>query len=118
MSVDEKFNTSRRSFMQSGLLTAASLSLLKASAAAQLQSPPPLLTQSPTPLERPNILILMVDEQRYPPVYESPALRHFRRTYLLTQEQLRQRGVEFHRHYPASIACAPSRTSLYTGHYP
>lgn len=119
MSIDEKFNTSRRSFIQGGLLTAASLSLLKASAAAaQMQSRTPLLTQSPTPLERPNILILMVDEQRYPPVYESPALRHFRRTYLLTQEQLRQRGVEFHRHYAASIACAPSRTSLYTGHYP
>jgi choline-sulfatase len=60
----------------------------------------------------------MVDEQRYPPIYESPALQHFRRTYLLTQEKLRQHGVEFHRHYAASIACAPSRTSLYTGHYP
>jgi choline-sulfatase len=101
------------------LLTAASLNLLKSSAAARaVESRARFFTQSPTPFERPNILILMVDEQRYPPVYESPALRHFRRTYLLTQEQLRQRGVEFHRHYAASVACAPSRTSLYTGHYP
>ena len=118
MSVDGKLTTSRRRFIQSGILTAASLNLLKASAAAQTESRTHLFTQSPTPLERPNILILMVDEQRYPTIYESPALRHFRRTYLLTQEQLRQRGVEFHRHYAASIACAPSRTSLYTGHYP
>ena len=67
---------------------------------------------------RPNFLILMVDEMRYPPPYELPALRAFRATYLRTQNMLRRHGVEFHRHYAASVACAPSRTSLYTGHYP
>ncbi len=67
---------------------------------------------------RPNFLILMVDEMRYPPIYESQALKAFRATYLRTQEMLRRHGAEFHRHYAASVACAPSRTSLYTGHYP
>ena len=118
MSADEKSKTSRRRFLQTGLMTAASLNLPGVAAKANAQSLARLYTRTPTPLGRPNILILMVDEQRYPPVYESPALRHFRRTYLLTQEALRRQGVEFHRHYTASIACAPSRASLYTGHYP
>jgi choline-sulfatase len=60
----------------------------------------------------------MVDEMRYPPVYESSALRAFRQRYLLTQNALRRYGIDFRRHYAASVACSPSRASLYTGHYP
>jgi choline-sulfatase len=60
----------------------------------------------------------MVDEMRYPPIYESAATKAFRQQYLLTQNLLRQHGVEFHRHYAASVACSPSRASIYTGHYP
>ncbi len=67
---------------------------------------------------RPNILIMMVDEQRHPTVYESPALAAFRANYLRTQQTLAQTGVSFNRHYAASVACVPSRTSLLTGHYP
>jgi hypothetical protein len=33
--------------------------------------------------------VLLVDEQRYPPCYEGPALREFRRTHLRAQELLR-----------------------------
>ena len=66
----------------------------------------------------PNLLILLVDEMRYPPVYEGAGLAAFRARYLRTQQQLRRTGVEFHRHYAASTACAPSRTSIFTGHYP
>lgn len=73
---------------------------------------------SPTPGKRPNILILMTDEMRYPPVYKSKSLMDFRGTCLRTQNLLRQRGIEFRRHYAASVACAPSRASIYTGHYP
>ncbi len=67
---------------------------------------------------RPNFLLLLVDEQRYPTCYESRALLDFRRTELPTQELLRSQGIEWHRHYVASTACAPSRASLFTGHYP
>jgi choline-sulfatase len=67
---------------------------------------------------RPNILFMMVDEQRYPTVYESPALAAFRSTYLGTQKTMAQTGVTFDRHYAASVACVPSRTSLLTGQYP
>ncbi len=67
---------------------------------------------------KPNILFVLVDEQRYPTVYESAALKDFRATVLTAQAGLAKRGVSFERHYIASSACVPSRTSLYTGHYP
>jgi len=67
---------------------------------------------------RPNILFLLVDEQRYPTVYESEALKEFRKAHLPAQNALAQKGLTFERHYIASVACVPSRTSLYTGHYP
>jgi arylsulfatase A-like enzyme len=34
------------------------------------------------------------------------------------RERLRSRSVELHRHYCAATACAPSRTTLFTGQYP
>jgi arylsulfatase A-like enzyme len=68
--------------------------------------------------KRPNILLFMVDEQRYPTVYDGPALREWMDTKLVAQRLLRENGVEFHRHYAQSTACAPSRTSLFTGQYP
>ena len=67
---------------------------------------------------RPNFLFLMVDEERYPPVYESPAEAAWRRQNLVVQECLRDHRVEFQRHYAGSAACAPSRTTLFTGQYP
>jgi choline-sulfatase len=67
---------------------------------------------------RPNILFLLVDEQRFPTVYESAALKEFRAKHLPAQGRLARSGISFLRHYVASVACVPSRTSLYTGHYP
>jgi arylsulfatase A-like enzyme len=66
---------------------------------------------------RPNFLVVMTDQERYPPPYESDAVARFRRT-LAAHERLRDGGVELHRHYTASTACVPSRTSLFTGQYP
>lgn len=68
--------------------------------------------------KRPNILLMLVDEMRYPPIYEGAGAKRFRAEYLRTQDVLRARGVEFHRHYAASTACSPSRASLFTGQYP
>lgn len=67
---------------------------------------------------RPNVLLLLVDEQRYPPCYEGPELARYRREQLPLQELLRNQGVEWHRHYVMSTACVPSRASLFTGQYP
>ena len=67
---------------------------------------------------RPNVLVIMTDEERYPPIYETDAIRRFRADELPGQQALRARGCEFHRHHTASSACVPSRATLFTGHYP
>jgi arylsulfatase A-like enzyme len=69
-------------------------------------------------VSRPNVLLIMTDEERYPPGYESPAVEAFRRQQLPGRRHLKERGFELHRHYAASTACTPSRTSLFTGQYP
>lgn len=60
---------------------------------------------------RPNILLILVDELRARRPYD-PTLR------LPAQERLRAQGLSLDCHYTAATACAPSRTSLFTGHYP
>ena len=67
---------------------------------------------------RPNVLVVMTDQERYPPPYEDAATTAFRRAQLMGRERLRARSVEFHRHYCAATACTPSRTTLFTGQYP
>src|SRR5262245_20964042 len=107
-------HVSRRRFLQSSAATAAGALVMShvgmvAAAAAAKASPNG---------KRPNILILMCDENRFPPVYESPQTQAFRLAFLQTQNLLRRNGVDFVRHYAASVACSPSRASLYTGQYP
>ena len=64
-----------------------------------------------TDLHRPNLLVILVDEQRAPRPYDP-------RLPLPAQDRLHGQGLRFLRHYTAATACAPSRTSLFTGHYP
>ncbi len=66
----------------------------------------------------PNVLVIMTDEERYPPPYETPEIDDFRRTQLPSRDRLRAGGLEFHRHYAGSTACVPSRATLFTGQYP
>ena len=68
--------------------------------------------------KRPNILILMVDQERFPSVYETKGLKEWRQENLVTHELLRKNGMEFLNHYAGSTACSPSRATLYTGQYP
>ena len=69
-------------------------------------------------MSSPNILLIMTDEERYPPPYESPAVAAFRRAQLPSRDRLRDGGLELHRHYAGSTACTPSRATLFTGQYP
>ena len=69
-------------------------------------------------MSSPNVLLIMTDEERYPPPYEDEAVRAFRRERLPARASLGARGLSFHRHYAGSMACAPSRATLFTGQYP
>jgi choline-sulfatase len=66
---------------------------------------------------RPNVLLVMTDQERYPPPDEDDGLGAFRRS-LAGHDELRSRGIELHHHYAVSTACVPSRASLFTGQYP
>ena len=72
----------------------------------------------PAENRRPNVLLVLTDQLRYPPPYESEELAAYRREHCPGQERLRENGVSFRHHYPMAAACAPSRASLLTGHYP
>lgn len=68
--------------------------------------------------DRWNFLVITTDEERYPPTYEDETLRQYRQQHLHGIAALRENSLEMHRHYVASTACSPSRTSIYTGQYP
>jgi len=67
---------------------------------------------------RPNVLLVLTDQLRHPPGYESEELAQYRRERMAGVERLRRTGVSFKHHYPMATACAPSRASLLTGQYP
>lgn len=68
--------------------------------------------------KKPNFLILMTDEKRYPPIYEGYSIKQWRKDFLKTQEVLSKNGMTFQHHYTGSTACCPSRATFFTGHYP
>jgi len=67
---------------------------------------------------RPDIVILMTDEERAAPPYESAALQAWRRDALPGSGWFADHGVSFARHYTGSLACVPSRPTIFTGQYP
>jgi arylsulfatase A-like enzyme len=69
-------------------------------------------------MSRPNVLLILTDQLRYPPSYESEELARFRAETMPGVERLRENGASFKHHYPMASACAPSRASLLTGQYP
>ncbi|CAN5621706.1 sulfatase-like hydrolase/transferase [soil metagenome] len=68
--------------------------------------------------EQPDIVILMTDEERAIPPYESAELLAWRDRALPGRKWFDDNGVAFHRHYTGSLACVPSRPTIFTGHYP
>ena len=66
----------------------------------------------------PNILIILVDELQFPVTYQNNALVQWCQENLTTMTFLRKNGVNFNSHYCGATACAPSRTTLFTGQYP
>jgi len=66
----------------------------------------------------PDIVIVMTDEERAIPSYESPAVLDWRQRVLGGQRWFDEHGVSFTRHYTGSLACVPSRPTIFTGQYP
>lgn len=69
-------------------------------------------------IRKPNFLIIMVDEQRFPPPYENDIIKEWREKHLRTQTFLKNNGIEFLNHYAASTTYSPGRDSIFTGQYP
>ncbi|KMO68744.1 sulfatase-like hydrolase/transferase [Mycolicibacterium chlorophenolicum] len=67
---------------------------------------------------RPDIVIVMTDEERAAPPYEPAALAAWRRENLPGTAWFDAHGVSFVRHYTGSLACVPSRPTIFTGQYP
>jgi arylsulfatase A-like enzyme len=68
--------------------------------------------------ERPDIIIVMTDEERAVPPYESAEVLAWRDRTLTGRKWFADNGVSFTRHYTGSLACVPSRPTIFTGHYP
>ncbi|RUP06013.1 MAG: hydrolase [Mycobacterium sp.] len=68
--------------------------------------------------DRPDIVIVMTDEERAAPPYETDELSAWRRQTLTGRRWFDEHGVNFTRHYTGSLACVPSRPTIFTGHYP
>ncbi|MBX7456281.1 sulfatase-like hydrolase/transferase [Mycolicibacterium sp. 3033] len=67
---------------------------------------------------RPDIVIVMTDEERAAPPYEPAELIAWRREVLRGRAWFDDHGVQFLRHYTGSLACVPSRPTIFTGQYP
>jgi choline-sulfatase len=112
---------SRRRFLQGGLAAAATASIALPLSSSDAATAQPSMRDAPPKPARgkgPNILIILCDEMRFPPSYESDQLRQFREAHLDFQNKLLAEGITFQRNYIMSAACVPSRASILTGHYP
>ncbi|QZT61638.1 sulfatase-like hydrolase/transferase [Mycolicibacterium austroafricanum] len=68
--------------------------------------------------ERPDIVVVMTDEERATPPYEPDTVRAWRTRTLGGRRWFDENGVSFLRHYTGSLACVPSRPTIFTGQYP
>jgi len=68
--------------------------------------------------EHPDIVIVMTDEERAEPPYESEDVKAWRHRTLTGRRWFDEHGVTFGRHYTGSLACVPSRPTIFTGQYP
>jgi arylsulfatase A-like enzyme len=60
-------------------------------------------------VDRPNLILVLTDQLRRPPAYESAELARFPADSMPGVERLRRDGVSFVHHYAMATVCAPSR---------
>ncbi len=68
--------------------------------------------------DRPDVIVIMTDEERAAPPYETDDVAAWRRDVLTGRAWFDDHGVNFGRHYTGSLACVPSRPTIFTGQYP
>ncbi len=68
--------------------------------------------------DRPDIVIVMTDQERAAPPYEPDELVDWRVRTLPGRRWFDEHGVSFRRHYTGSLACVPSRPTIFTGQFP
>ena len=67
---------------------------------------------------RPDVIVLVTDQERAAPPYETAELSAWRQHRLIGARWFEDHGVSFRRHYTGSLACVPSRPTLFTGQFP
>ena len=67
---------------------------------------------------RPDVVVIMTDQERAAPPYEPAELTAWRRNTLAGARWFEENAVSFGRHYTGSLACVPSRPTIFTGQYP
>jgi len=67
---------------------------------------------------RPDVVVIMTDQERAAPSYESEELAAWRKSALPGTQWFEDHGVSFRRHHTGSLACVPSRPTLFTGQFP
>lgn len=73
---------------------------------------------SDRPGPHPDVIVIVTDEERAVPPYEAPDVLAWRDRILPGRRWFEEHGVSFGRHYTGSLACVPSRPTIFTGHYP
>jgi len=68
--------------------------------------------------DQPDIVIVMTDEERAAPPYETEPVSAWRDETLRGRGWFDEHGISFVRHYTGSLACVPSRPTIFTGQYP
>ncbi len=67
---------------------------------------------------RPDVVVILTDQERAVPPYESPEVLDWRERTLTGRRWFDEHGLSFRRHYTGSLACVPSRPTIFTGQYP
>jgi len=65
-----------------------------------------------------DIVVLLTDEERAAPPYEDPAVTRWRHEVLADERWFAEHGVTLLRHHTGSLACVPSRPTIFTGQFP
>ncbi len=121
MNTEEPTNgLSRRTMLQllGAGVGAAAITGIAANQASAAENPLLPFTPRGRITRRPNFLVVVVDEMRYAPIYESAELQAWRKTNLRNINSISKNAMTFENHHIMSAACAPSRASIFTGQYP